>query len=96
MLWRNVRGEPRRGAGTFTTALFPASAISQTTFAMSNPTFDGTLEVSAQDLMPGQPQWLIIQGRAVGKPFAPLFVLVIKRDGLPEQQPQPGPCDALY
>src|SRR5262245_58421866 len=45
------------------------------------------------------PQWLIIQGRAVGKPLAPLRVLVISRAGffLPvEQQPQPGPCAALY
>lgn len=43
-------------------------------------------------------QWLIIQGRAVGNPLAPLFVFVISRAGffLSEQQPQPGPCDALY
>src|SRR5712691_757325 len=42
-------------------------------------------------------QWLIIQGRAVGKPLAPLRVFVIGRAGfLPEQQPQPAPCDALY
>jgi hypothetical protein len=44
-------------------------------------------------------QWLIIHGRAVGKPLAPPLVLVIRRAGflLPvEQQPQPGPCDALY
>jgi Peptidase C39 family len=41
-------------------------------------------------------QWLIIHGRAVGKPLAPALVLVTRRDGLPEQQPQPGPCDALY
>ena len=41
-------------------------------------------------------QWLIIQGRAVGKLLAPLFVFRIKRDGLPEQQPQAGPCAALY
>src|SRR5690349_10241233 len=42
-------------------------------------------------------QWLIIQGRAVGKPFAPLFVFVTSRDGfLDEQQPQPGACAALY
>ena len=54
-------------------------------------------------------QWLIIQGRAVGKPLAPLLVLVTSRAGfflsdpflsftvLPdEQQPQPGPCEALY
>lgn len=103
LLWRDVvmqrsRGTSLPGAVTFPTALsvFPASAISQTIFAMSNPMIDGTLEMSAKDFMPGHPQWLIIQGRAVGKPFAPLFVLVIKRDGLPEQQPQPGPCDALY
>jgi hypothetical protein len=43
------------------------------------------------------PQWLIIQGRAVGKPLAPLLVLVISRAGLlVEQQPQPAPCEALY
>src|SRR5207253_460836 len=42
-------------------------------------------------------QWLIIQGRAVGKLLAPLFVFVISRAGfLGEQQPQPGPCAALY
>jgi hypothetical protein len=41
-------------------------------------------------------QWLIIQGRVVGKPFAPLRVLVTRRDAFPEQQPHPGPCDALY
>src|SRR5215213_5486735 len=42
-------------------------------------------------------QWLIIHGRAVGKPFAPLFDLVTSRAGfLDEQQPQPGPCEALY
>jgi len=41
-------------------------------------------------------QWLIIHGRAVGKPLAPFFVLVIRRAGffLPvEQQPQPAPCE---
>jgi len=33
----------------------------------------------------------------VGKPFAPERDFVINRDGLPlEQQPQPGPCEALY
>src|SRR5882724_560928 len=41
-------------------------------------------------------QWLIIQGRAVGKLFAPLLVLLTRREGLPEQHPQPGPCEALY
>src|ERR1700690_497246 len=42
-------------------------------------------------------QWLIIQGRALGKPLAPLRVFVISRAGfLLEQQPQPGPCEALY
>jgi hypothetical protein len=41
-------------------------------------------------------QWLIIQGRAVGKLFAPLRVFFTSREGLPEQQPQPGPCEALY
>ena len=41
-------------------------------------------------------QWLIIQGRAVGKLFAPLLVRFTRRDGLVEQQPQPAPCDALY
>lgn len=44
---------------------------------------------------------LIIQGRAVGNPLAPLLVLVISRAGFffpddDEQQPQPGPCAALY
>jgi hypothetical protein len=42
------------------------------------------------------PQWLIIHGRAVGKLFAPLLVRLIGREGLVEQQPQPGPCEALY
>jgi hypothetical protein len=33
----------------------------------------------------------------VGKLFAPERDFVISREGLPpEQQPQPGPCDALY
>ncbi len=42
-------------------------------------------------------QWLIIHGRAVGKPLAPLLDLVISRgDFFGEQQPQPGPCFALY
>src|SRR5260370_41498179 len=41
-------------------------------------------------------QWLIIHGRAVGKLFAPLFVCLTRREGLVEQQPQPGPCEALY
>src|SRR5437879_13185015 len=42
-------------------------------------------------------QWLIIQGRAVGKPLAPLRVCFTSRDGfLLEQQPQPRPCEALY
>jgi hypothetical protein len=41
-------------------------------------------------------QWLIIQGRAVGKLLAPLLVFFTSRDGLVEQQPQPGPCAALY
>jgi hypothetical protein len=41
-------------------------------------------------------QWLIIQGRAVGKLFAPLLVFFTRREGFPEQQPQPGLCDALY
>lgn len=41
-------------------------------------------------------QWLIIHGRAVGKLFAPLRVCFSNREGLVEQQPQPGPCDALY
>jgi hypothetical protein len=41
-------------------------------------------------------QWLIIQGRAVGKLFAPLLVRFTSRDGLVEQQPQPEGCDALY
>src|SRR5260370_34453173 len=41
-------------------------------------------------------QWLIIHGRAVGKLVAPLFVCLTRREGLVEQQPQPGPCDALY
>jgi hypothetical protein len=41
-------------------------------------------------------QWLIIHGRAVGKIFAPLLVFLTSRDGLVEQHPQPGPCDALY
>src|SRR3954469_23576564 len=42
-------------------------------------------------------QWLIIHGRALGKLLPPLFVCVISRAGfLPEQQPQPGPCEALY
>ena len=33
---------------------------------------------------------------AVGKLVAPLLVFRVRRDGLPEQQPQPGPCEALY
>ena len=42
-------------------------------------------------------QWLIIHGRAVGKLFAPERVCLTNRDGfLPEQQPQPAPCAALY
>jgi hypothetical protein len=41
-------------------------------------------------------QWLIIHGRAVGKLFAPLLVCFTSREGLVEQHPQPGPCDALY
>src|SRR5258707_3835033 len=42
-------------------------------------------------------QWLIIQGRAVGKLLAPLRVFVTSRAGfLLEQQPQPGACAALY
>jgi hypothetical protein len=41
-------------------------------------------------------QWLIIHGRAVGKLFAPLLVRFTGRDGLVEQHPQPGRCDALY
>src|ERR1700704_161998 len=42
-------------------------------------------------------QWLIIQGRAVGKLLAPLRVCFTSRAGfLLEQQPQPGPCEALY
>src|ERR1700721_2607021 len=41
-------------------------------------------------------QWLIIQGRAVGKLLAPLLVCFTRRDGLVEQQPQPGPWEALY
>jgi hypothetical protein len=41
-------------------------------------------------------QWLIIQGRAVGKPLAPPPVFFTSRDGLVEQHPHPGPCDALY
>jgi hypothetical protein len=42
-------------------------------------------------------QWLIIQGRAVGKLLAPLRVCLTRRAGfLVEQQPQPGACEALY
>jgi hypothetical protein len=42
-------------------------------------------------------QWLIIHGRAVGKLLAPLLVCFTSRDGfLVEQQPQPGPWEALY
>jgi len=41
-------------------------------------------------------QWLIIQGRAVGKLFEPVLVCLTRREGLVEQQPQPGACDALY
>jgi hypothetical protein len=41
-------------------------------------------------------QWLIIHGRAVGKLLAPFLVFLTSRDGLVEQHPQPGPCDALY
>jgi hypothetical protein len=41
-------------------------------------------------------QWLIIHGRAVGKLLAPLLVCLTRREGLVEQQPQPGPCAALY
>jgi hypothetical protein len=41
-------------------------------------------------------QWLIIHGRAVGKLLAPFLVLLTSRDGLAEQHPQPGLCDALY
>src|SRR3981189_280970 len=42
-------------------------------------------------------QWLLTHGRAVGKLLAPLLVCLIRREGLVvEQQPQPGPCDALY
>jgi hypothetical protein len=40
-------------------------------------------------------QWLIIHGRAVGKLFAPLLVFFTGREGLPEQQQQPGACEAL-
>ena len=43
-----------------------------------------------------QHQWLIIQGRAVGKLLAPLFVFLMSRDGLLEQQEHPGACEALY
>ena len=28
--------------------------------------------------------------------MAPLLVLLTSREGFPEQQPQPGACDALY
>ena len=41
-------------------------------------------------------QWLIIHGRAVGKLLAPLLVFFTIREGLPEQHPQPGACEALY
>ena len=41
-------------------------------------------------------QWLIIHGRADGKLLAPLFVFRTSRDGLDEQQEQPGACEALY
>jgi hypothetical protein len=41
-------------------------------------------------------QWLIIHGLAVGKLFAPFLACLTSREGLVEQQPQPGPCDALY
>ena len=41
-------------------------------------------------------QWLIIHGLAVGKLFAPLLVFLTSRDGLVEQQEQPGACEALY
>jgi hypothetical protein len=41
-------------------------------------------------------QWLIIHGRALGKLLAPLLVFFTSRDGLLEQHPQAGPCDALY
>ncbi len=41
-------------------------------------------------------QWLIIHGRAVGKLLPPLLVFFTSREGLVEQQPQPGPCEALY
>lgn len=44
----------------------------------------------------GNNQWLIVQGRAVGKLLAPLLVSFTRREGLPEQQPQPGACEALY
>ena len=44
----------------------------------------------------GQISSLIIQGRAVGKLFAPLFVFFTSRDGLVEQHEQPGACEALY
>ena len=43
-----------------------------------------------------RPQWLIIHGREVGKLLAPLLVFATRRDGFGEQQPQPGPCEALY
>jgi len=45
---------------------------------------------------PALSQWLIIHGRAVGKLFAPLLILLTRREGFPEQQPQPGACEALY
>src|SRR5258708_5599463 len=38
----------------------------------------------------------MIQGRTVGKLLAPLLVCLTRRDGLVEQQPQPGACKALY
>jgi hypothetical protein len=49
----------------------------------------------ASPSVPEFSQWLIIHGRAVGKLFAPLLVFFTVREGLPEQQTQPGACGAL-
>ena len=37
-------------------------------------------------------QWLIIQGRAEGKLFAPFAAVAVFFDDFPEQQEQPAPC----
>jgi hypothetical protein len=74
----------------------PFSAVKKRRRTLMAPFTGFRHRVSSAGYLLRRDQWLIIQGRAVGKLFAPLLVRFTSRDGLVEQQPQPDGCDTLY